>query len=122
MTDEEIYEQWKKLDKLKICKGKYEIALYQYGNGRCCLQILNIEEQEPECSATVNLVDDEIPLNEFFVRYETKNFCQDVFQAFIDEGIAHPTGRDVSAGYVEKYAEIWKLGKKEEEEVGAKDI
>ena len=63
--------------------------------------------------------DDEIPLNEFFVRYETKKYSPDVLQAFIDEGIAHPTGRDVSAGFVEKYAEVWKLGKEPED---AKDI
>lgn len=46
---------------------------------------------------------------EFFVRLATRKHASQVFEALIDEKLAEPTGRVVSAGYVQEYAEVWRI-------------
>lgn len=99
---------WYRLHGLTL--GDYTLQLAQYSyNNRYSLQAYISKTHEPECSVTVNLDNENIEDDEFFVRFETRKYSPDVFQALIDAQIAEPTGRVVSAGYVERYAEVWKL-------------
>lgn len=63
----------------------------------------------PEVTITVNMVDAELGEGEFHVRHEARRHAPIVFDGLIQAGIAAPTGRTIGAGYVENYAEIWKL-------------
>lgn len=99
---------WEKLNNRKLKNGEYQLELHQYGNGRPAVLVYS-STGEPECRLTVNLEDEPLGDDEFHVRLEDRRFSGAVFQALIDEGVAQPTGRVVSAGYVERYAEVWKL-------------
>lgn len=101
-------ELWQRLHNRRIKSGEYQLELHQYRNGRPAVLVYG-STGEPECRLTVNLEDASLGDDEFHVRFEDRQFSEPVFQALIDEGLAHPTGRVVSAGYVERYAEVWKL-------------
>lgn len=87
--------------------GNFLLRAGEYGNGRLAIQAVDADGI-PECTVTVNLIDDELREGEFFVRFEAREHSR-VFEALIADGIAAPTGRVVAAGRVERYAEAWRL-------------
>lgn len=100
---------WAKLNQRKLKGETYLLLLSSYDNGRAAIEVMNVECHEPECRLTVNLVDDPLEEFEFHVRFEVVNYAGDVIEALKAEGIAVPTGKIVSAGYVAEYAEVWRL-------------
>lgn len=90
-----------------ILSAGYYLKVGFYRDGSPALQAFTLDHQ-PECTVTVNLEGESLEDNEFFVRCEVKEFSE-VPQALLREGIAEKTGRYVSSGRVEKYAEIWRL-------------
>lgn len=102
MTDD-----WAQLDRYRLKTG-HVLKIGQYRtNNRPALEAWT-PEGECECSITVNL-DDPLEEQEFFVRLATRKHASQVFEALIDEKLAEPTGRVVSAGYVQEYAEVWRI-------------
>lgn len=105
--NERITKAWEALHDRKLGECILQLDRYCHGD-RASLQAYT-EDGEPECSITVNLDEQSIEDDEFFVRFETVRYAGPIFEALTKENIAHPTGRIVSAGYVERYAEVWKL-------------
>jgi len=105
MTLDDTRKIWDALDGHPL--GDYVLSVGRYSNGRISLGADGPEG--PECTLTVNLVDHPLDDDEFYVRLETRRRSESLFQAMIDAGIAHPTERVVSAGFVKNYAEIWKF-------------
>lgn len=98
---------WKKLNGLRLETGHViELAKYE-DNDRPALVVFL--DDEPWCTITVNLPETKLGEYEFHVKHETSNMCVDMFDALIDANVAAPTGVHVSAGLVEKYAEVWTL-------------
>ncbi len=87
--------------------GSFLLRTGEYGNGRMAIQAI-APDGIPECTVTVNLIDDVLSEGEFFVRFEAREHSR-VFEALIADGIAAPTGRVVAAGRVDRYAEAWRL-------------
>ena len=106
--DEQEKKAWVALDNRVLSSG-HLLTLREYSNGRGALQAITPDGVEVECTVTVNLVDEKIAGDEFHVRFEARKHSDAVFQALIADGIAEPTGKVVSAGWVERYAEVWRL-------------
>jgi hypothetical protein len=95
-----------KIDGLVL--GDYQFQVGAYGNGRVAIQALYLPTLEPECTITVNLVDEDVEEGEFFVRLETLRHSR-APEALVEEGLVERTGKIVGAGFVENYAELWRL-------------
>jgi hypothetical protein len=95
-----------KIDNLEL--GDYRFQVGAYGNGRIAIQAVYLPTYEPECTVTINLVDQNVEEGEFFVRLETQQFSK-APEALLEAGLVERTGRAVSAGFVENYAEVWRL-------------
>jgi hypothetical protein len=99
---------WEALDGCRLDTGGYiRVSTYQ-NNGRYSLQSFT-EHGEPECPITVNLDQYQIYQNEFFVKLEVEEICPEIFAELAAKGVAHPTDQVVSAGWVERYARVWRL-------------
>lgn len=77
----------------------------RYGNGHGAIRIFSCLDVE-ECQLTVNLVDEDLGLGEFFARvdplvplYGIGGKCP----------IFERTGRKASSGFVTNYAEVWRF-------------
>lgn len=100
---------WKKFHGLRLETG-HVIELAKYSdNGRPALTAYL--DDEAWCRITVNLPEAKLGEYEFHVKHETRNMCGEFFDAIIGANIATPTGIHISAGFVEKYAEVWTLTK-----------
>lgn len=98
---------WTRLDGYSI--AGLELHQEWYGNGRPALQAFT-DEGEPFATVTVNLVNRELGEGEFFVKCELSDFGgADLLHALVESGLAYPTGKTVSEGFSERYAEIWRL-------------
>lgn len=107
MTPQEE-EMWLKLDGKELSSG-HVLRLGRYGNGRGALEAI-CHDGIPECKVTVNMIDEDLGEGEFHVRLETSHkMAPNVFDALIKDGIAEPTHKIISAGYVKEYAEVWRL-------------
>lgn len=103
-----MIESWKALDGYTFKTGD-RIVLGSYGNNdRPALSVMT-SFQEPMCTITVNL-DEEIADDEFFVKLVLEDLCPELLAELVLRRLAHPTNRTVSAGFVERYARVWKLG------------
>jgi len=101
-------ESWSRLDGLRLSSGHVlKVSAYRT-NDRPALVAYD-EEWVPECHVTVNLVDELLGDDEFHVRFEDREHAGAVFDALVADGLAEPTGRVVGAGYVPRYAEVWRL-------------
>lgn len=100
----ETDEKWDRLHQLKLGEYALEAARYSANDRRALIARHN---GEPLCYVTVNLVDEDLAEDEFFVQLETRKRNQDLFDMLLKH--AEPTGEVVSAGYVEQYAEKWRL-------------
>ena len=108
MTNEEALDLFRdRFDGLLI--AGLTLKVEQYPNGRPALQAFT-EEWEPWCMVTVNLPDERLEPGEFFVHHSTREYDEPgLLRAIEEAGLARFTGRTVSAGFVEKYAEVWSL-------------
>ena len=84
-----------------------------YPNGRPALglDIKVVEDDgevwwEPDVMITVNLVDSLPPPGCFFVR--SHNY-EEVLEHILATGLFEDLGFDVAAGYVQRYARVWRL-------------
>lgn len=108
MTPREC-QAWEALQGRKIADGAYLLQVRTYrDNLRAAVHVIRADDHDLECKMTVNL-DRPLGEGEFFVRLDESKYAKPVFDAIVDEGIAKPTGITVPAGYVEKYAEVWRL-------------
>lgn len=98
--------KWIKVDGMRILD--LLLVVSKYPNGRWGMLAIDAETGEPDTVITVNL-DDELSDSEFFVRRQTERYSPEIFSFFESNKIAERTGRVVSAGYVENYAEVWRL-------------
>ena len=106
MTERETIA-WARFDGLVL--ADLVLSRGQYGNGRAALQA-STDDSEPFCTVTVNLVNRQPGEGEFFVKCELSEFgAADLLKAIVEAGLAYPTGTFVSEGFVERYAEIWRL-------------
>lgn len=101
--------RWQALDGRTLSTGHTLRVVGTYDNGRYAVDVFTPDGFEVECRLTVNLVEHLLEENEFHVRFESRNYAGEVFDALIAEGIAEPTGRVVGSGFVERYAEVWRL-------------
>lgn len=106
MTPRE-FAAWKRCQGFKL-PGGYRLELGMYSNRRGALTAIG-SDGIPECTVTVNLVDEPIEEGEFFVRKETLHHAPIVFDGLLQSGLAAPTKKVVSAGRVTHYAEVWRL-------------
>lgn len=104
-------EAWGALDG-KVLTSGHTLRVSWYRNGRVSLEAITPDGSEVECRVTVNLVDNTLEEFEFHVRFEDRMYAGAVFDALRSSGLALPTGKVVSAGFVERYAEVWKLNRK----------
>jgi len=93
----------------KVLSSGHELRVHSYRHGHRAMIRAWTSQGEVECDITVNLPEERLGEGEFFVRNETREFAPEVFQALIKDGIAEPIDRMVGAGYVEQYAQVWRL-------------
>lgn len=106
MTPREL-AAWKRCQGFKL-PGGYRLELGMYSNRRGALTAIG-SDGIPECTVTVNLVDAELGEGEFHVRHEVRRHAAIVFDGLVQAGLAAPTGKTIGSGYVENYAEVWRL-------------
>jgi hypothetical protein len=80
--------------------------LGSYSNGRTAVVALG-EDGAPYAKLTVNLDDRELGDDEMFVRENHADF--ELARALQRADLVVPTSRIVSAGFVDRYARVWRL-------------
>lgn len=103
-----MHEFWLQFDCALVCVEREIMVatLHQYAGGRAAVIVSGLDGS-PYCKLTVNLPEYELGETEFFVKLG--DAADAVAEAFAQQGIIERTGRIVSAGFVERYAEVWRL-------------
>jgi hypothetical protein len=73
------------------------VMKHKYGNGRVALSLIDAEG--PVATATVNLPDAELGMNEILVKDWSEN--RGMMAALIEAGIVKPTGKTIRSGFVD---------------------
>lgn len=97
--------------------GLRRFVVREYANGRPMLDVEfqtdeeNVRGEEweewwPDMTVTINLLDNEIPEGCFFVRsFRQEESLKNLFAT----GLFEDLDVDIPAGFVEKYARVWRL-------------
>ena len=75
------------------------IKFAKYGNGRTAIQLVDSETYEPICTATVNVVDED--LLDGFVHIKNYSENEGILHTLSSAGIIHDTGLTVPCDHTE---------------------
>lgn len=103
-----MIDLWKELNGRSVGAFRLQVERYAEGDRPKVIVLVNDPDPEPDCVLTVNLPDHDLGPTEFFVKIELYELTP-IFAMLVRDQIAVPTGRTVSAGYVDNYAEVWRL-------------
>ena len=90
---------------------RFVSAAYPNGRPSLSLEVQVVEDDgttwwEPDMVITVNLPDEPLPEGAFFVR---RHGYEETLANIFATGLFEDLGVDVPAGYVDKYARVWRL-------------
>ena len=83
----------------KYVKGSAGVVFGKYANDRVAIQLTDIEDHCPLCTATVNIPEAQLDAGKVFLKGWSEN--EGVPQALDKAGIVKLTGRTVPSGFVE---------------------
>lgn len=87
--------------------GRATIKDLKYTNGRRAIQLIDYEDGSPIACLTVNLPNNNLEPDEFFVKTWSEN--EEIAKDCLKSGMFIDTGKRVSTGFVQ--AQVWKEAK-----------
>jgi hypothetical protein len=75
------------------------VQKHEYDNGRPALRLVDAEDCSPVATATVNLPDVPLRINQVAIKDWSEN--EGILRAMTEAGVVKPTGETVRSGYVQ---------------------